>query len=59
MREYICGIECNGPDPHHSMALELCMLASFCDAAGDIERRDVALALAADLLRPSGPSTEL
>jgi len=36
---------------HESMARDLCLIASMCDAVGDVERRDVALRLAADLLR--------
>lgn len=35
---------------HHELARELCALATWCHALGDVEKRDTAVTLAADVL---------
>ncbi len=40
-------------DPHiseHALVRDLCALATWCHALGHVEKRDVAITLAADLL---------
>lgn len=52
MNEPITEIEAQ-IDPRHedqALARELCALATWCHALGEIEKRDVAVTLAADIL---------